>query len=208
MWVMRRFPVIAAASSLASGFLVAMSGMPSYLLLRGSVISYPGTMLSLPMQDTSLIAMEFLALGLLVMIGGALLWLDSHRHRIWGALILGLSSLTYAVGLDAASILGLAGGLLGIAWNPVPKGTTQSLGKYQKTIFWLAFVSIGLATSIRILTTCLPPVGFGRTGCILLGPYVTWLTYLLGSTLVSSVGAPLAYVLHRQSLRSRTSISS
>lgn len=64
-----------------------------------------------------------LVLGILILIGAALLFSRPKQVQLWGLLILVCASLSVFFGMNGiiAGLLGIVGGALAIAWSPREK---------------------------------------------------------------------------------------
>lgn len=92
-------------------------------MIASAIISI-GAALSIPLLVGGIVVAGLGAfgaiMGLIVIAGGAMLYLRPSQHVAWGAVVLIFSMISLVGGGGAiiGLILGLLGGILGIAWKP------------------------------------------------------------------------------------------
>lgn len=118
-------PTAAFILSLIGGIIVLLSGI--YVLFVVSIVSsavssyYYNNPLFYLLYGFGFLGVVW---GILMLIGGILLYASPNQHHIWGAVVLVFSIASWFGtfgGFVVGFILGLVGGILGIVWKPTSK---------------------------------------------------------------------------------------
>ena len=106
-------PSTAFALLLVAGMLILFFG----ILVSGFVAAF-----TIQVETVSLMFLDALICGIIVLTAGILLYALPKYHVVWGVLgvIFSLFSILSLGGLFVGMILGIIGGAMGIAWKPAP----------------------------------------------------------------------------------------
>ena len=108
-------PTTAFALSLVGGIFVLLGGLS--VMMLGAILSF----LPILGKGFALVGDIGALCGVVMLVGGALMYVMPDRHLIWGILVLVFSILSWVGAIGGFAIgflLGLVGGILGIVWKP------------------------------------------------------------------------------------------
>ena len=107
--------------SLIGGIFILIGG--AILATAGSFISGLGTIAGFGAVGNTLLILGIVGVifGLLVIVGGVMMYVNPAKHTMWGVIVLVLSILSWVTaigGLVIGFLLGLIGGILGLVFKP------------------------------------------------------------------------------------------
>jgi len=145
---MARRPTAAFILSLIAGILIVIVGF---------VVMVAGTILTIPVGGAGGIPGLYGAVcGILVILGGLMLYSRPKRNVVWGFVIVVFSILSlYGAlgGLYVGLVLGVIGGILGIRWKPFARQPTPDVSQASITRTCLGCGKV-LSSTVKFCPQC------------------------------------------------------